>query len=119
MAFPFTPSNQTATGAAGVLTLTIPATAGSYCYCTGFAITGLGATAASGVTATLTGVSTTPLNYSIPVPAGVTAGITPLVVKFPLPLQSTAVNTAIVLSIPSFGAGNTLASASMTGYIEE
>jgi len=100
------------------MTLTIPATVGQDSYCTGFVITGLGATAASGVTATLSGTSATALNFVVAVPVGVTTGITPLMVVFGEPLQSTSQNTAIVLTVPSFGAGNTLAAATLLGYNE-
>ena len=118
MAMPYTPQNLTATAAAGVMTLTIPAVAGYWGYVTGFTITGLGATAASGVTATLSGVGAVAFSFVVAVPAGATVGVTPLTVLFTDALQSTAPNTAIVLTVPSFGAGNTSAAATLTGYTE-
>jgi FAD/FMN-containing dehydrogenase len=118
MAFPFAPQNLSATAAAGVITLTIPATAAAYSYVTALTITGLGATAGSGVTATLSGLAAGNMSFVVAVPAGVLVGATPLVVPFPEPLQSTSQNVAIVLTVPSFGAGNTLAAATLHGYNE-
>jgi len=104
------------TAAAAVLTLTIPAIAGKTAYLTGFIITGGGATAASLVTGTITGINGGTHSHIIAVPAGATAGITPITRDYNRPQPASAVNTAIVLSIPSFGAGNTAVAAIIRGY---
>lgn len=101
--------------AAAVASAAIPAAAGLTSYLSGFEITGAGATAASVVTATVTDGTWT-LSYSVAVPAGANVGITPLVVRFPTPLKASAANTAITVSCPSLGAGNTNACVNATGY---
>lgn len=116
---PFFPANQIlAVGgevAAAANNQTLAAAAGMRTYISGFVITGGGATAASVVSVTITGLANT-LNFDIPVPAGAAAGIQPLWVEFDPPLPASAENTAIVLNVPSFGAGNTKASASAWGF---
>lgn len=83
---------------------------------TGFEITGSGATAASEITCTLTGTLGGTLSYNINIPAGVTAAVTPTIINFPGGLY---VNPGVsaVLSCPSFGAGNTNASANLHGIV--
>jgi hypothetical protein len=98
-------NNQTLTSAANKLA-----------YLAGFAVTGLGATAAASITITTTGLATN-LSFVLPIPAGATVGVSPLVVQFDPPLPASAVNTNIVLNVPSFGAGNTTASASAWGFL--
>jgi hypothetical protein len=92
---------------------------GKYNYVSGIHITGLGATAASTVLFTISGIGTI-FTYIIPVPAGVTTSLFPntggLFIIFPSPLQSTAVNTQINASLPALGAGNTNACVNMWGY---
>jgi len=104
------------TGAAAALTETLPGVAGKTTYLTGFQITGGGATAASNITVTVTGLISGTNSYNITVPAGATVGITPLNVTFPNPISASAVNTAIVVNVPSFGAGNTAAAAAAQGF---
>lgn len=105
-----------ATGAASAANTTLAAAAAKTTYITGFQITGGGATAASVINVTVTGTITGTMNYNIPVPAGATLGITPLVVSFPVPVPASAVNTAIVVNVPSFGAGNTASAVSAQGF---
>lgn len=102
--------------AAAAAVATLPGVAAKTTYISGFTITGLGATAAVGVTAVVSGTISGSLNYVIAVPAGVTAGIAPLVVQLPRPIPASAVNTAIVVTVPSFGAGNTSAAVSAHGF---
>ena len=104
--------------AAATASATMPATAGQTNFCTGFEITGAGATAASVVIATLVNTLGGTLSYTIAVPAGATVGITPLVVSFNPPLQCTAPNTILYITVPSLGAGNTNAAAVIHGYVE-
>jgi hypothetical protein len=101
--------------AAGANNQTLGAAANKMTYLAGFAVTGLGATAAGSITVTTTGL-TADLSFVLPIPAGVTAGVTPLVVTFDPPIPASAVNTAIVINVPSFGGGNTTASASAWGF---
>ena len=106
----------TSTGGAQANTLTQPAQAGKTNYCTGFEVTGAGATGASIVTVTLASGGTTVGNWSVTIPAGATTTITPLIVEFTSPFVGSAPGQNMVLTVPSFGAGNTNASATMHGY---
>lgn len=76
-------------------------------YISGFEVTGAGATAALVVTVTVTGTLGGTLSYTYTATAGVTLANNPLIVEFNPPLQASALNTAIVVSCPSLGAGNT------------
>lgn len=97
-------NNQTLAGVAGKTT-----------YISGFHVDGLGATGASTITVTITGIGTT-LSYTLSIPAGATVAITRLVVEFARPIPASAPNTAIVVNVPSFGAGNTVAQAGAHGF---
>lgn len=94
---------------------TLAAGAGERTYITGFAVTYSGATAAAVVNVTVAG-PTTSLVFVCAVPAGVTAQGTPLVVQFPYPVPATADNTAITVTLPALGSGNTNASVVATGF---
>ena len=114
-----TPTASTASGGNAVQTATIAAVAGVFNFITSLRITGLGATGATEVTATLTGVQGGTINYPVSVPVGATVPITPVFDTFGTRgLQASAVNTAISLALPAFGAGNTLESASISGYTQ-
>lgn len=102
--------------AAAVATASLAAVAAKRMYVTGFEITGAGATGASNIIATLINTLGGPVSFIIAVPAGVTTGIAPLLVRFPRPLKATADNTAITLSVPSAGAGNTHMCAVIHGF---
>lgn len=99
-----------------VATATLPAVSGKTTYITGFAITGAGATGAAVVLATLAGLIGGTATYVVVAPAGATTSITPLVVQFPMPLPASAVNTAITLSLPALGSGNTNAAVVAHGF---
>src|SRR6266849_3293459 len=75
----------------------LPAVAGQTNFVTGFQITGGGATAASVIVVTLTGLVGGTRTYDIAVPAGAALGITPLVVEFSEPIPSTGPNAAATL----------------------
>lgn len=90
--------------------------AGTTNYVTGFTITGAGATAASVVSATLAGVIGGTMTFTVAVPAGVTTAITPLLVDFGTPVPASTTNTAITLTLPALGAGNTNASVTIRGF---
>ena len=95
---------------------TLAGAAGLTTYISGFEITGAGATAASVVTATITGLLGGTLTYVIAVPAGVTAPLPSLVVPFFPPLPSSSVNTNIVVTLSALGAGNTNAAVVAHGF---
>lgn len=102
--------------AAASAVATLAAAPGKTTYVTGINITGAGATAASIVTAVLSGLVTGSQSFTIAVPAGVTTAITPLHFAFTTPIPASAANTAIVLTVPSFGSGNTNVTANAQGY---
>jgi hypothetical protein len=106
---------DSATGAASALAATLPATPGKTTYITGFQVTGLGATVGVGITVTVTGLATTQ-SFIMGVVAGVLLGTPALIVSFPTPVPASAANTAIVVHVPSFGTGNTLAAVAAQGF---
>lgn len=85
-------------------------------YLAGFDVSGSGATLGSAVTVTVTGVITGTLSYTYAVVAGVLLGNPSLVVPLPHPVPASATNTAIVVSCPALGAGNTNATVNAYGY---
>lgn len=96
---------------------TMPAVAAKTNYVTGFEITATGATAAAVVLAALAGIAGGTINYVFAAPAGVTTSATPLTVVFSQPIPASAVNTAITLTLPALGAGNTNAITTLHGYV--
>lgn len=103
--------------AAGAANATIAAPgAGITTWVTGFEVTGAGATAATVVNVTLTGMLGGTITYTIVVPAGVTTTIEPLIVEFNVPLPASGPNVAVAINVPSFGAGNTNVTSSIHGY---
>jgi len=102
--------------AAAVATATLTASTGRLAYISGFSVTGAGATAASVISVTVTGVTGGTMTYTLAIPAGATVGVTPLIVNFSTPVAASAYGTNIVVSAPSFGAGNTNATVSAWGY---
>lgn len=109
--------SSSATGAAAAIAATLPAVPGRTNYITGFEVTGSGATAGSVINVTVTGVVGGPLNFVLSIVAGVLLSITPLVIPFSRPLPATGPNVAIAVNVPSFGAGNTNAAVSASGYL--
>lgn len=95
---------------------TLAGAAGKTTYIAGFECTGAGATAAAVVNLTITGLLGGTFTYTFVFPAGVTALATPLLVPFETPLQASATNTAIVVTLPAGGAGNTNASCNAHGF---
>lgn len=81
---------------------------GEWTYITGFEITGGGATSAALVTATVaTLIGNTTLSYSVAAVAGAALPNPNLIVTFDPPLRANAISTAITVSCPALGAGNT------------
>lgn len=93
--------------AAATATATLTGAASKTTYITGFEITGSGATAASVVTATVAGLLGGTQSYTVSVVAGATLANPSVIVSFVPPFPASATNTAIVVSCPSLGAGNT------------
>lgn len=102
--------------AAAAAVATLAAAVGKTTFIAGLLLTGGGATGASVVEATVTGLLGGTMTISVPVPAGATLGIVPIAVQFNPPLPASAPDTAIVVSMASLGAGNTNAAASAWGY---
>lgn len=94
----------------------LAAQAGHTNYLTGFEVTAGGATLASLVTVTVTGILGGTQSFVFAVPAGATVGATPLVVHFDTPLAASASNTAITVTLPACGSGNTAACVNVHGY---
>lgn len=104
------------TGVAAAITATMAGAAAKTTYLSGFSITGAGATGASVIAVTITGLLNGTRTYYLVIPAGATTSITPLIIQFTRPLPASAVNTAIVVNVPSFGAGNTNAAVVAHGF---
>lgn len=114
-ALPTTGSSGNVANASAIATLA--AVAAKTNYLTGFEVTASGATAASIVLVAVTGLLGGTLTYIFTVPAGVLLAAAPLVVSFNPPLPASAVNTAIVVTCPALGAGNTNAAAVAHGLV--
>jgi hypothetical protein len=108
-------NNSSGNVAAGTATATLPAALGKITYLTGFNFTSSGATGASVVTCTITGLVGGTRSYTLAVVAGATLGNQPLGEKFVPPLSASAPNTAIAASCPSLGAGSTNAAVNAEG----
>lgn len=104
--------------AAASAVATMPAVAGKTNFIEGFDITSGGSTAAALVLAALTGVLGGTLSYVYGTVAGATLINSPLSVRFSPPLPASAVNTAIALTLPSLGTGNTNAIVTVYGYVQ-
>lgn len=89
--------------AAATLTPTSTTTA----YISGFEITGSGATAGLPVTVTVAGLLGGTRSYTYTFAVGALVSNYPLTVEFSPPLPASATNTAIVVTCPAGGAGNT------------
>lgn len=113
------PQCISASGAAQTNAPALPAVADKTGYLEGFDISGGGATAASIVEVTVTGLLGGTIKYALPVVAGATANVNALgglSVRFPEPLPASDKNTAITVSCPTFGAGNTNAYVNLYGF---
>lgn len=85
-------------------------------YITGFRCGGAGATAASVVNLTVAGLLGGTQTYTVAVPAGATLAGPTTERRYQPAVPASAVNTAIVVTMPSLGAGNTNASCNAEGY---
>jgi hypothetical protein len=111
---PLVASSGVVANAAAVATLA--AAVDKTTYITGFQLMALGATAALNVTATVTGLAGGTLSFDFTFPVGAAVAAAPLFVAFPFPLAASAKNTAIVVTLPAGGAGNTKAIANAQGF---
>lgn len=98
---------------------TIPAVAGKCAYVTGFEITAGGATAAALAEAVLSGIRGGSATYIFGAPAGATLQATPLIVRFEPALPASEINTAIAITLPTLGTGNTKAAVAIHGFYTE
>jgi len=104
--------------AAASAAASLPAVAGKTNYLTGFDITSSGSTGAAVVLAALTGLLGGTISYVYTTVAGATLANPQLSVRFQTPLPASAVNTAITLTLPSLGTGNTNAITTVYGYVQ-
>lgn len=111
---PLTASSGNVANASAVATLA--AAAGVTTYITGFQITGGGATAAALIAPTVAGIVGGTATYTYGIVAGAASANPALQVTFTPPVPASAVNTAIVVTVPAFGAGNTNATVTAQGY---
>ena len=102
--------------AAGTAAATLAAAAGKTTYIVGATVTGGGATAGSIVNGTIVGTISGTMTFNVPVATGVTVGNQPIYFDFYPAIPASAVNTAIVVSVPTLGAGNTNSSVIAWGY---
>jgi hypothetical protein len=108
-------------GGAAAIAPALAATAGKTNFLEGFTITGSGATGASVIEASITGLNGGTIYYELPIVAGVNLGAFPLTgnefwVNFPEPIPATGADVAITLHVPSFGSGNTNSAAVLYGF---
>lgn len=111
---PLTSSSGNVANAAAVATLA--GAAGLTTYISGFEVTGGGATAASLVDVTVTGLLGGTATYTLGAVAGATAKNADLIVSFIPPIPASALNTSIVVTVPALGAGNTKSAVVAHGY---
>lgn len=97
---------------------TLAAAAGFRTHLAGLYVSGGGATAASIIQITVTGLASA-VSFNLAIPAGAAVGVNPLWLEFDPPLPASADNTAIVVNVPTFGAGNTAASATAWGFQQQ
>jgi hypothetical protein len=99
--------------------VTIPAVQGYLNRLCVVQITSAGATAASVVSPTITGLKGGTMTMTLAVSAGATITNQPLLLQFVPCAPASAVNTAIVVTVPALGAGNTNSTVSAEGYAGE
>lgn len=105
------------TAAAAANNQTLAGAAGKRTYIAGFFIDGLGATGATNIAVTITGLlGGVTLTFNVAIPAGASVALTRFVYEFSRPIPASADNTAIVVNVPSYGAGNLTASAGAHGF---
>jgi hypothetical protein len=108
-------AQQSAVAANAQATATLAAAANKTTYITNLQIFATGATAAGAVNVTITGLLGGTMTIPFDVPAGVNVRATPIILDFATPLPGSAVNTAIVVTLPALGSGNTRATVNAQG----
>jgi hypothetical protein len=109
-------SSGNVANAAATATLPAPGV-GLTNYVTGIEVTAGGATAAGLVTGTITGLAGgVTESFTFGAPAGVALQAAPFSPQFESPLRA-AQNTAVVLTLPALGSGNTNATVTIHGYV--
>jgi len=111
---PISAASGNVANAAAVATLA--GAAGLTTYISGFEVTGGGATAAALVAVTVAGLIGGTATYTVGVVAGAAAPNAALIVSFDPPIPASAVNTAIVVTVPALGVGNTNSTVVAHGY---
>jgi hypothetical protein len=111
---PVSASSGNVANAAAVATLA--GVADKTTYVTGFRCGGSGSTAAAIVNITVAGLLGGTQTYTMISVAGATLANTPVSREFTRPVPASAVNTAIVVTMPALGAGNTNASCNAEGF---
>jgi hypothetical protein len=109
---------STDSGGAAVATVTVPALGGKQIYVTGWEVMGDGATGQSVIAITLGWGGTTFGTYRYNVVAGVTTAQPNLFVEYSVPITAGSPGANCVLTVPSFGAGNTASSAVLHGFYQ-
>lgn len=107
---------QSSVAANAIASVTLAAAAAKLTYLTSVQIFATGATAATAVNATITGLLGGTMTIPFAVPAGANLAATPIILDFSTPIPSSAVNTAIVVSLPALGVGNTRAVVNAQGF---
>jgi hypothetical protein len=102
--------------AAASAVATLAGVASKTTYITGFEVTAAGSTTALPVLLAVTGTVTGTLTYIFTFPAGALIAAQPLSVQFPQPIPASAANTAILVTLPSGGTGNTNAAVVAHGF---
>lgn len=103
-------------GAAAQIVGTLTPGTGRTAYLSGFTISGLGATGATGIIVVIAGILGGPISMTVPILAGATTGLVPFIREFPTPLAGSAPGQAITVTVPSFGSGNTSARIETHGF---
>ncbi|HZS57544.1 MAG TPA: hypothetical protein VFA65_24300 [Bryobacteraceae bacterium] len=106
---------SSAHGGATNVTASFGGASGVTTYLNGFIITSSGSTSAAAVNATVSDGHWT-LNFAYVTQSGVTTSNLPYVVNFPTPLPATTQQTAITITLPSLGTGNTQAAVVIYGF---
>lgn len=98
-------------------TATIVSSGAIVVWLTGFDVYSTGATGASVVLVTVSGLrASATLTFPLAVNAGAGVQNAPLSLRFNPPLKANAAGTSIVVSVPALGAGNTSCAANAYGY---
>lgn len=108
-------TNSSGDKAAAQAVATLPAQQNQFTWICGFVVSGLGATGASNIQIAVTGLAAGSTSFALNVPAGVTTALPLTQFTFSPCLQGSAWNTAVVVTVPSLGTGNTHAQVTAWG----